>query len=65
MQIKIDAMVQCLRVQHHGQNPLTIRVTAGYESANTISSIDFDVPYAEASNVYIGQRLMITMENAP
>lgn len=55
----IEAYVECIQ-------GLTdkVRISAGYESAKTISSITFDVPFAEAANYWIGQKLVITIRKA-
>ena len=54
-------------IQSHGIASLAkmARVSASYQSSNTISSISFDVPTNEARGYYVGQELDIRIEFHP
>ena len=55
----ITAYVENIQANSIGNLATKGRISAGYESANTISSITFDVPIEQAREYYIGQKLRI------
>ena len=62
MKIIIDAHVQDIRGDRVGDMSEKVSVCASYESANTLSSITFDVPINNARDFFVGQKIQINIE---
>ncbi len=59
----IYGYVDSVRGHSMGDRTEKLRVEASYESANTLSTITFDIGIEESANFYVGKKLMITIED--
>lgn len=60
MMVQIDAFISAIRANRSGTGtPEKARITADYEAANVLSSVEFDIPHEEARRYWVGQKLTI------
>lgn len=59
--IMIDGLVARISGNRNPDVSEKARIDLHYQCANVIAGIEFDVPFAEARNFWVGQRLTITI----
>ena len=62
MKTTINAYVCEIRGNRAGDRSEKVTVCASYESANTLSSITFEVPIENAVNFFVGQKVQVSIE---
>ena len=60
--IKIEAFVSAMRSNRAGDRSQTVSISADYEAANILSSITYWTDIKDAQNYFVGQKLIITIE---
>jgi len=61
MNTKIHGGISSIESYRRSDVSEKVRITADYECANILSTLTFEVPFADASHYFVGQKVAITV----